>query len=64
MDFPKELLVSHETDPGDATIEFLVIVESIEDAAEAGEQVRVARYQLVEEGVVEAEPRFVPEPAR
>jgi hypothetical protein len=67
MDFPSEILVTieaDETDPGDPTHEFLVVVESIEDAGEAGERVRVARYKLVDEGVVEAPPTYIPGPAR
>jgi hypothetical protein len=64
MDFPSEILVTIEADPGDPKLEFLVVVESIEDAAEAGERVRVARYKLVDEGVVEAPPTYVPGPPR
>jgi hypothetical protein len=64
MDFPKEIFVTAETDPHEELVEFLVIVGSIVAAAEPGQRVRVARYQLVEEGHVEAPASFVPGPSQ
>lgn len=58
MKFPKTIHVTVDDDGrGD---EWLQIHDGVREAAEAGERVPCALYQLVEVGTVEAPPRYVP----